>query len=84
MRLPNAGIRGNVMKNNLIRLSKADSLPLCKSTLYKWKHLGKFPQLFVKLGGALFVDLNALDEIIEAGRLGARRNHYHTSRRAGL
>lgn len=39
------------MKNNLIRLAKADSLPLCKSTFYKWKHLGKFPQLFVKLGG---------------------------------
>jgi hypothetical protein len=72
------------MKNNLIRLSKADSLPLCKSTLYKWKHLGKFPQLFVKLGGALFVDLNVLDEIIEAGRLVARRNPYHTSRTAGL
>jgi hypothetical protein len=72
------------MKNNLIRLAKADSLPLCKSTLYKWKHLGKFPQLFVKLGGALFVDLNVLDEIIEAGRLGAGRNHYHTSRKTGL
>ena len=57
------------MQSNLIRLAKADSLPLCKSTLYKWKHLGKFPQLFVKLGGALFVDLHILEEIIEAGRL---------------
>jgi len=67
--------------NNLIRLAKADLLPLCKSTLYKWKHLGKFPQLFVKLGGALFVDLNVLDEIIEAGRLRARRDSSSTSRR---
>ena len=49
------------MKNNLIRLAKAEGLPLQKSTLYKWKHLGKYPQLFVKLGGALFVDLNALE-----------------------
>ena len=57
------------MKSDLVRLSKADSLPLCKSTLYKWKHLGKFPQLFVKLGGALFIDLNELEELIEAGRL---------------
>jgi len=57
------------MKTNLIRMSKADSLPLAKSTLYKWKHLGKCPGLFVKLGGALFVDLNVLEEIIEAGRL---------------
>jgi hypothetical protein len=36
--------------------------------LYKWKHTRKFPKLFVKLGGALFVDVNALQEIIEAGR----------------
>jgi hypothetical protein len=56
------------MKNNLVRLVKADSLPLCKSTLYKWKHLGKFPELFVKLGGALFVDCDILQEIIEAER----------------
>lgn len=57
------------MKTNLIRLSKADGLPLKKSTLYKWKHLGMYPQLFVKLGGALFIDLVALEELIEAGRL---------------
>jgi hypothetical protein len=63
------GTRGTPMKNNLVRLCKADSLPLCKSTLYKWRHLKKFPQLFIKLGGALFVDLNALEEIIEASRL---------------
>lgn len=56
--------------DNLIRLSKAapGTLPLTKATLYKWKHLGKFPKMFVKIGGALFVDLNKLREIIEAGR----------------
>lgn len=55
---------------NLIRLSKAlpHHLPLEKSTLYKWHHLKKFPKLFIKLGGALFVDLNALQAIIEEGR----------------
>ncbi len=62
------------MKNNLVRLAQADSLPLRKSTLYKWKHLGKFPQLFIKLGGALFIDLNALEEIIEASRLKGERS----------
>jgi hypothetical protein len=55
---------------NLIRVSKVRpySLPVAKATLYKWKHTRKFPKLFVKLGGALFVDVNALQEIIEAGR----------------
>jgi hypothetical protein len=57
------------MTTNLIRLAKAEGLPLQKSTLYKWKHLGKYPQIFVKLGGALFVDLVALEKLIEAGRL---------------
>jgi hypothetical protein len=54
--------------SNLVRVSKAGSLPLCRSTLYKWRHLRKHPQLFVKIGGALFVDLQELDRIIEAGR----------------
>jgi hypothetical protein len=29
----------------------------------------KFPRLFVKFGGILFVDLDELGEIMEAGRL---------------
>jgi hypothetical protein len=60
------------MKKNLLRISKisrADDLPIEKSTLYKRKHLQKHPGLFVKLGGALFVDLDVLDQIIEAGRI---------------
>jgi hypothetical protein len=60
------------MLRNLVRLSKAEDLPLTKSTLYKWRHLNKFPGLFVKLGGALFIDLNVLAEIIEAGRGGTK------------
>lgn len=57
--------------NNLVRLSKADNdprIPVRKSTLYKWKHLKKFPRLFVKISGACFIDLNELANIAEAGR----------------
>lgn len=56
------------MLNHLIRVAKAEKLPFAKSTLYKMHHLGRYPRLFVKLGGALFVDLNVLNEIIEEGR----------------
>ena len=45
------------MENRLVRLSKADFLLLKISTLYKWRHLNNYPELFVKLGGAVFVDL---------------------------
>jgi hypothetical protein len=58
------------MAGNLVRLSQAEGLPLKKSTLCKWKHLGKCPRLFVKIGGALFIDLNVLQEVVELGRIG--------------
>jgi len=53
---------------NLIRVSKADNLPFKPSTLYKWRHLGKYPEIFIKCGGALFVDRDRLEKILEAGR----------------
>jgi hypothetical protein len=54
---------------NLIRVSKwQDSSLVAKSTLYKMHHLRRYPGLFIKLGGALFVDLDYLSRILEAGR----------------
>jgi hypothetical protein len=56
---------------NLVRLSKVNDhpdIPLKASTLYKWRHVKKYPGLFVKVGGAVFVDLNELGKIVEAGR----------------
>jgi len=56
---------------NLIRLSKVDEqpgFPLKASTLYKWKHTRKHPQIFVKLGGALFVDMDQLAKLVENSR----------------
>ena len=53
---------------NLVRLCKANCLPLSRSTMYKWRHIGKYPELFVKLGGAVFVDLDYLEKIVEQGR----------------
>jgi hypothetical protein len=57
--------------NQLVRISKVNSIPnspFRASTLYKWSHLKKYPGLFVKVGGALFVDLHVLNQIIERGR----------------
>jgi hypothetical protein len=58
------------LAGNLVRISQAGGLPLKKSTLYKWKHLNKHPELFVKLGGAVYVDLDAFERFIEEGRQG--------------
>ncbi len=59
---------------NLVRVSKIKNLPEKRmtpfepSTYYKWWHLGKHKEIFVKLGGSLFVDLNRLEQLINASR----------------
>ncbi|MGC8490189.1 MAG: hypothetical protein ACP5SH_00480 [Syntrophobacteraceae bacterium] len=55
---------------NLLRLAKVNEtpgFPLRASTLYKWKHLGKHKELFVQLGGGVFVNLDKLDAVIAKG-----------------
>ncbi len=56
---------------NLRRISKIsheDNVPVKQQTLYKWWHIKKYPTIFVKLGGALFVDLGALEALVEKNR----------------
>ena len=55
---------------NLVRISKVNAkpgFPLRASTLYKWVHTRKHLDLFVRLGGAVFVNLDRFDELIENG-----------------
>jgi hypothetical protein len=54
---------------NLIRVSQAKKgdLPIAPATLYKWHHLRRYPEIFRKFGGFLFVDLKALEALIAAG-----------------
>ncbi len=60
-------------QSQLIRLSRIDTVPIeqrlfSRATLYKWHHLRRFPRLFVKIAGAVFVDMNVLAQIIESSR----------------
>jgi hypothetical protein len=58
---------------NLLRVSKIKPndprVPFAKSSFYKFHHINRYPGLFVKLGSALYIDLNYLDDVIEQGRL---------------
>jgi hypothetical protein len=54
--------------DNLVRVSKADNLPFKPQTFYKWYHLGKYPEIFVKFAGALFVDVDRLAQAIDKAR----------------
>jgi hypothetical protein len=49
---------------NLIRISDATDLPLKRSTFYKWYHMGKYPELFVKIGGALFLNKSQFARLV--------------------
>lgn len=58
--------------SNLIRIAKIKNIPdfpLRPATLYKWRTLKKHPEIFVTLGGCVFVDMNKLAELIEKSRV---------------
>jgi hypothetical protein len=54
---------------NLVRVCKAKEkeLPFAPATFYKWHSIGRFPTIFRKFGGFLFVDLKALETLIKSG-----------------
>jgi hypothetical protein len=61
----------------LARLSKdqKDSrLPFENSTFYAWHHRKKHPEIFIKIGRSLFIDLRELDELIEKSRVKQNRS----------
>jgi len=59
---------------NLRRLKDLpDNFPVKKNTLYRWKAEGKYPLLLVKFAGALCVDLDQVEPIVE---LQKKENNY--------
>ncbi|MFZ2088926.1 MAG: hypothetical protein WAU47_10145 [Desulfobaccales bacterium] len=54
---------------HLIRVSKANEakLPIRASTMYKWHSVGLHKEIFRKFSGLLFVDIKALEALIESG-----------------
>lgn len=68
------GFNGRIKLQNLVPVNRWDERFsfIKKVTLYKWKHYNRFPNLFVKFGGRLLIDLDELTRIMEAGR-GKRR-----------
>jgi hypothetical protein len=59
---------------NLIRVNKIDksNSPFARATYYKWFHLGKYPEIFRKFGGSLFVNLTELEKLIQNSSLAGK------------
>jgi hypothetical protein len=55
---------------DLVRVVEAEKagLPFKPATYYRWWHLRKNTQIFVKLGGALFVDRDRHSALLESRR----------------
>ncbi len=56
------------MKKNRIALSTVNSIagfPVKASTLRKWRHINKYPNLFVSLGRKVFVDMDELERLFK-------------------
>lgn len=72
------------MRMNLVKISKVDEIPgfpIKKSTLYKWHHLQKYPELFVHIGGAVFVNMDKFEELVAQG--GTPRGRVQRQERKG-
>jgi len=59
------------MKNwiHVARLNETPGSPIRTSTAYKWAHIRRFPEIFRRVGGKLFIDMDKLFELAEAGKL---------------
>ena len=52
---------------NIIPIAKApEKLSIAEKTLRNWRSQGLYPQIFVKLGGKVFIDLGEFAKIIQA------------------
>lgn len=55
-----------------VQVSKLDAMqtsPIKTSTAYKWHHIKRFPELFRRVGGKLFLDMEKLYRMADAGKL---------------
>ena len=61
-----AGAEPKNLFKNLVPISKAPEIILvAEKTLRNWRSQGRYQQIFIKLGGKVFVDLQEVMQIIE-------------------
>ena len=75
--------QGNELLENLVPISEVPnriSNKISEKTLRNWRVKGMYPQMYVKLGGKVFVDISEIYRIIQAQKDQA----YEQSRRLGL
>lgn len=62
------------MFENIIPIADVSKkIPIAEKTLRNWRYQGIYPQIFLKLGGKVFVDLEELAKIITEQQKKAKR-----------
>lgn len=62
------------MFENIIPITDVpNKIPIAEKTLRNWRYKGIYPQIFLKLGGKVFVDLDELAKIVAAQQKKAKR-----------
>jgi len=62
-------------KANIVPIKDAPGrIPFAEKTLRNWKSQGVYPQLFIKVSGKVFIDLDEFDKIIQAEKDRATKN----------
>ena len=59
-------------KPQWVRVADVKNIPFSKSLIYKWHHKQENMHLFSKVGGCLFIDVDGIDGLFEAGRQARR------------
>ena len=57
-------MKTDVLERLLPISEAADKIHIAEKTLRNWRKKGFYPQIFIKLGGKLFIDLEDLSGII--------------------
>lgn len=56
-----------VILDNIVHISEAPKkIKIAEKTLRNWRSTGLYPQLFIKIGGKVFIDLGEFENIIKA------------------
>jgi hypothetical protein len=60
-------LRANTIMDHIIHISEApQKIKIAEKTLRNWRSQGIYPQLFIKIGGKVFIDLDEFENIIQA------------------
>ena len=50
-----------------------EDFPVKIGTLYKWNHYGKYPELLVKFGGSLCIDMDKISSMVKGRDIPLRK-----------